>query len=84
MLWQLFQRWFNLAPEGVTEYFTDKKRQKFWFAWVEDFAPDLYLHLSYYGKWVGKVEAEPTQDGGLDLIDILVVDRRLRGRASAA
>ena len=74
---QIFQQWFNLAPDGISTYFTDKKGQKFWFEWVEGL--ELYLHVTTYGRWVGKVEAEPTGDGGLDLIDIFVVDRRLRG-----
>ena len=42
--------------------------------------PALYLQVFYYGKWVGKVDAVSTEDGGLDLADIIIVDRRLRGR----
>src|SRR6187551_2329355 len=79
MSWQILQRWFNVAPDGVHQYFTANHNQKFWFEWIEDFAPNFFLHVSSYGKGIGKVEAAPTKDGGLELADIIILDRRLRG-----
>lgn len=82
MSWQILQRWFNLPPEGIAEYFIANHGKKFWFAWDEGAEPDLYLQVCYYGQWIGHVQTISRKNHGLELSDIIVLPqfRYLRGQ----
>ena len=86
MSWQIFQRWFNLPPEGINEYFIANHGKKFWFAWDESAEPDLYLQVCYYGQWIGHVQTISRKNHGLELADINIFPlyRHLRGRGAGS
>ena len=72
MSWQILQRWFNLPPEGITEYFIANHGEKFWFVWDENAEPDICLHVCYYGQLIGLAQTISHKDHGLELSDIII------------